>query len=170
MAELKKDPKVVRAILPRLAPGETVLWASAQHGLGRRGVVVLGSALAGNFAICAIMVLFARAPFEAIVYPLSFSAPFLGWWVVEMMARSFIATDRRIIFLSRVWPRRRSYWNYADLNVPLVEVGRNKKIIHLSHFIIRGHDEPAWVYNLAVYPTYIEQVPDIEAVRSLILE
>ncbi len=98
------------------------------------------------------------------------SSPFLAWWLLEMLTKSFVATDRRVIFRSRVWPHRWSYWNYAELNEHLVRVGSPKRIIHLSLFMMGARGEPSWQYNWAVYPTYIENVPDVEAVRELILE
>ncbi len=169
MQELQKDPKVIRAARAHLVPGETILWACAQHVLGRRGLLVLGATLTWYFAIWTAMVLMAGGPLGALVFPMSLTAPFLFWWLVEMMARAFIATDRRVIFISRVWPFRWSYWNYAEMNEHLVRVGLDRNIIHFDQFNMHGRGVPNWVYNLSVYPTYVENVHDIESVRDLIL-
>lgn len=166
MQEPQKDPKVIRAGRHRLVAGETVLWACAQRGLGRRGLVVLGAVALAYLAMWAAL---AKGSLIGVLILFAISSPFLLWWLAEMMARSFIATDRRVIFISRIWPHRWSYWNYAEMNAPLVQVGKGKRIIHLQQFVLAAHGEPTWVSRGAVYPGYIERVPDIESVRELIL-
>lgn len=95
------------------------------------------------------------------------SSPFYLFWTVEMLSRRFIATNRRVLFISGAWPFRSSYWNYSELDVHWLRFGKGRNIINLLPFT-RG--VPNWGTRGAVYPNYIENVPDIEAVRELILE
>jgi len=86
---------------------------------------------------------------------------------MEMLSRRFVATDRRVLFISGAWPFRWSYWNYSEMDVHWVRFGKGRNIIHLLPF---SGGMPRWVARGAVYPNYVENVPEIESVRELILE
>lgn len=164
MAELSKDPKTIAAARRHLLPDETVLWAARQRGVGRRGVMVFAANGCFALAVWGITALMGTPGF--IVPWLVLASPFYLFWTMEMLSRRFIATDRRVVFISGAWPFRWSYWNYAELDVNWVRFGKGRSIIHLLPFP-RGI--PRWVSNGAVYPNYVENVRDIEPLRELIL-
>ena len=161
---MEKDPRTIHLARRYLVPGETVLWAALQRGLGRRGLFVVGAVAFYFVAIWAITSLMGGP--SLILLWLVPASPFLLWWMVEMVSRRFIATDRRVLFVSAVWPFRWSYWNYSEMDEHWVRFGKGRSIIHFRPF---SRGTPGWVYNWAVYPTYVENVHDIESVRDLIL-
>lgn len=167
MEDLEKDPRAIKAASAYLVRGESVLWAARQYGLGRRGITVV-FAHALFWLVVWTLTLIMALP-SAIFFYLALASPFYFWWLVEMLSRQFVATDRRVLFISSAWPFRCAYWNFAEMNEPLVRLGKDRGIIHLGHFMIRSRGIPIFVYNLAVYPTYLENVREIEHVRSLIL-
>ena len=164
MQELEQDPKVISAAHGLLVPGETVLWASAQRGLGLRAMLAVGAVFLAYLVVSALL---AKGNLIATLWVFAIFSFFLISWLREMFARSFVATDRRVIFLSRIKPFRSSYWNYSELDVHWIRFGKGRNIIHLLA-LKRGL--PNWVPRGAVYPNYVENVPGIESVREFILQ
>ena len=164
MTELRKDPKVIASAQKRLVPGERVLWAAKQPGLGRRGLMAVATVALWLLAVWGLFSLTSGG--GVMILWLAMTSPFLLWWAARMLRRYFLATDRRVIFISPVWPTRWSYWNYSEMDVHWVRHGMRRNVIDFKPFA-RGR--PMGKRTWEVYPTDIEGVPDIEILREIIL-
>lgn len=170
MTELRKDPKVIASAQKRLVRGESVLWAARQRGVGKRGLSVFAATALGNVAMLGVATLTISPNlttfFGFAALWLTVSSPFLAHWILEMVSRRFLVTDRRVLYVSAIWPFRWSYWNHSELDVHWVRFGTGRNVIHFQPFM-RGL--PDWIAQPSIYPAYVENIPDIETVRETIL-
>jgi hypothetical protein len=170
MAELRKDPKVIASAQKRLVPGERILWAARQRGIGKRGLAVFAAVALWTIALSGLATLISSPSLTSFLGFMAFwftmSSPFLGYWTLQTMSRRFLVTDRRVLFVSGVWPFRWAYWNHSELDVHWLRFGTGRNVIHFKPFM-RGL--PDRVSQPSSYPNYAESIPDIEAVRETIL-
>jgi hypothetical protein len=164
MAEVKKDPKVIASARKHLVLGERVLWAARQRGVGKRGFVAMTAVpifFLSLWGMCAAM----GFP-NSIIYFLVVVSPGLLWWAAQNFSSCFLVTDRRVIYISATWPFRSYYWNHSELDAHWIRLGQGRNVIHFKPFVRGGLNGR---YTFEIYPNYVENVPDIESVREIIL-
>lgn len=169
MQELAHNPKSMNAVRSVLAPRETVLWADRQRGPGKREAKILVIGCVIVTSILAAILIF--APAAIFIFALLWG-PSICWAILRLHARHFAITDRRVIFVSAIWPRISGAWEHHDLNPHLVRHAEGRAIIHLtqSHLFFEMRPLGFWSqWYSRVIPTYIENVPNIETVRQLLL-
>lgn len=169
MVELERDPKSIAAFRGRLAPREVVLWADSQRGPGKRELKWLVPV--GIVVTTVVAIVAALAPAATVLIAILWG-PSIGWTILRLRSRHFAVTDKRVLFVSSVWPRISGAWALHELNPHLVRHGEGRSIIHLSqaHFPMGLMPLGFWSdLHAREIPTYIENVPNIEAVRQLIL-
>lgn len=163
--ELSIDPKAAAAIQRWLLPEERILWAASRSSISARDWFEIVPA---SLAICVAMAFGLWAGWRAMLFMIVPG----GWLLVGsiQLARlwfwRFAVTTHGVIIANTFWPRGAMGWSSRALDKHWIAHNRGKGIIKLGGVADRGG---GFLISMRSHRSFIDNVPDIEAVRDLIL-
>ncbi|MDP3739021.1 MAG: hypothetical protein Q8R02_16625 [Hyphomonadaceae bacterium] len=163
------DPKAERALRRVLPPDEEILWAVAQRSPSWRQWYFF---LMFGIFFCAFAL--PVSPWSRVTPISQILAVSSVWYFVGEWSYVFACTSRRVIILRTLPPRS---WTYIDYGKMDADWGRSHSGLGVikfggqvfQHFTPSGKWSHFTSQRLGM-KGYIDNVPDIEAVRALILE
>ncbi len=166
-APLQVEPQAAHSIRRIIPADEHVLWAANCRGPTLRQLH-LYLILAIFIGVPALMSLLVDPGFIILTVPL---APGIIWYLAGEWFYVFAVTDRRVIFLRTLPPRSWVHYDFADIDIewPRSHAGRGVIKFGWRHFRASG----PWSHltsQRSGMKGYIDNVPDIEAVRALIVD
>lgn len=164
--ELSIDPKAAAMIQRWLLPEERILWTGRSTRIDREDLLLF--ALAGCFyGVAAPSILF--GDMREYLWPVVIIIPaILALGLFSRLSWNFSLTTRRVFIANGFFPIEIRSWPYERLDPHWIKDGRGQGIIDLNTY---GDAHGSTMLMMDYQKTTrIKGLPEIEAVRSLILD